>query len=379
MVSHAIGSVIGSSTSAEAREFTIPDDVSLFKIALRRQLKQDVEELNCELTHLFGAWVIQGDAIPVLDIGPVQFSLRAHWVQDSVAADILTADQASALFHYWENGGPTRSFTEDIDWININEIIEALGPCPWVCAVRVRGHAQARSRERALYAARIALAAISLAWNPASKSAKETGLIYDIGKRRIRNSVIFKNGSFAGSWSESVLRRGHFLSTGDANAFVTETGRRVKPVGAALNTFLSVNTTSQKRSLEEALCQALIWFGEACNEPLEFMAIVKFAAALDTLAKGKQLQGICKLVKQRCCVEDMNAPFLQDGTSAKQLVKQIYTTGRSRIVHGASPDLIYDLDKLRVRSELLATIVLRACIHWLDTYDGNDDVAAFAT
>jgi hypothetical protein len=119
--------------------------------------------------------------------------------------------------------------------------------------------------------------------------------------------------------------------------------------------------------------------GEACNDPLEFLAIVKFTAALDTLAKGKQLRGICELIRHRYPLADLDAPFLSDGTSAKQLVTQIYETGRSRIVHGTRSSLIDDLDQLRARAEMLATIVLKACIFWLDTYAGPDDVSAFTT
>jgi hypothetical protein len=74
--------------------------------------------------------------------------------------------------------------------------------------------------------------------------------------------------------------------------------------------------------LDEALCHSLIWFGEAYDEPLDFMAIVKFTAALDTLAKDRQVRGICDLIHRRYPVRNMDAPFLDDGTSAKQLVKQ---------------------------------------------------------
>jgi hypothetical protein len=122
-----------------------------------------------------------------------------------------------------------------------------------------------------------------------------------------------------------------------------------------------------------------MWFGEACNEPLDFAAIVKFVAALDTLAKGRQVDGICKLIQRRYPVKDMNAPFLNDGTSAKKLIQQIYDTGRSKIVHGTRSSLIDDLDQMRARAELLATIVLSACIFWLDTYSGPDDVSAFSS
>jgi hypothetical protein len=70
---------------------------------------------------------------------------------------------------------------------------------------------------------------------------------------------------------------------------------------------------------------------------------------------------------------------LTDGTSATRLVEEIYNTGRSQIVHGTRSSLVDDLEELRARAELLAALVLRASIHWLDTYAGIDDVNAFAT
>ena len=75
----------------------------------------------------------------------------------------------------------------------------------------------------------------------------------------------------------------------------------------------------------------------------------------------------------------MEAPFSPGGTSAKQLVEQIYSTGRSQIIHGTRPSLVDDLESLRERAEFLASLMLRASINWLDTYAGIDDVGAFAT
>jgi hypothetical protein len=379
LVARAIGSVISASASAGATELAIPADPDAFWIALRDQLAGDLKELNRELAHLFGAWVIQGDTIPSIDIGPVRFSLRAQWVRDAVAAGVLTESRASRLSYHWEHGGTVDpDAAEGIEGYTVKEIADAVGPCPWVCAVRVYGHTHTRSRQKALLAARITLAAISLAWDDPSHQAKETGLIYDIGPHRIRHTVMLGN-HFVGADHESLRRLGRFLTIGDATAFKANTSLRLETVGAALDTFLSTNPIGPKRLLEEALCHALIWFGEACNEPLEFMSIVKFVAALDTLAKGRQVRGICELVQRRYPVRDMEAPFLSDGTSARQLVEQIYETGRSRIVHGTRSSLIDDLEQLRARAELLATIVLRACTHWLDSYTGPDDVDAFAT
>jgi len=380
LVSNAIGAVIGASVAEGADKFAIPTDPATFWPSLREQLARDLADLNRELTHLFGGWVIQGATIPSIDIGPVRFSLRTRWLRDAGADKILTESQAARLSHHWAHGGKIDSDpAEGDDGHKVKAIADAVGPCPWVCAVRVFGHTHTRSREKALLAARIALAAISLTWDGPSRQAKETGLIYDIGPTHSRHAVMFSGDFFAGACHESVLRLGRFLTVGDANAFIAKTGTRLETVGAALETFLSTNPAGPKRLLEEALCQALIWFGEACNEPLEFMAIVKFAAALDTLAKGRQVFGLCELVARRFPVRDMDAPFLNDDTSARQLVEQIYEKGRSRIVHGTRPSLIDDLEQLHARAEMLATFVLRTCIQWLGTYSGPDDVGAFAT
>lgn len=380
LVSCAIGSIIGVSIPADVTEFPIPVDSDAFLVALRARLATDLLALNRELTHVFGAWVIQGDTIATIDIGPVHFALRARWVSDAVTAGVVTESHASRLLQHWQRGGTLDTGpTEGIDGYTPREIADAVGSCPWVCAVRVFGHTHTRSQQKALLAAHIALAAISLGWETPSQQAKETGLIYEIGPGRSRYTVTFSNDCIVEAGSYSVLRLGRFLTMGDATAFFSKTGRRLDTVGSALNTFLSTSPTGPKRLLEEALCQSLIWFGEACNEPLEFMAIVKFTAALDTLAKGGKVGGICKLIQRRYPKSDVNAPFLNDGTSVKQLVVQIYETGRSRIVHGTRSSLIDDLEQLRARAELLATIVLRACIFWLDTYTGADDVSAFAT
>lgn len=380
LLSSAIGSIIVASAPADATEFTIPSDSESFLVTLRERLAADLLVLNRELTHVFGAWVIQGNTIASIRIGPVQFSLRARWVSDAVAAGVLSESRAAHLLQHWQLGATIDSdLAEGIDRFGSRGIADAVGPCPWVCEVRVFGHTHTRSQQKALLAAQIALAAISLAWDTPSQQTKETGLIYEIGPERSRHTITFSKASVVETGSHSVLRLGRFLTIGDAPTYFSKSDRRLETVGAALGTFLSTNPTGPKRLLEEALCQSLIWFGEACNEPLEFMAIVKFAAALDTLAKGGKVGGICKLIQRRYPMRDKDAPFLTDGTTVKQLVVQIYETGRSRIVHGTRSSLIDDLEQLRTRAELLATIVLRACIGWLDTYSGPDDVSAFAT
>jgi hypothetical protein len=296
--------------------------------------------------------------------------MREQWLNAALGTGRLTTSQVDRLAHHWRHGGKIESNSADgLDQLTLSGIVDAVGPCPWICEVHVFGHTQGRSREKALLAARIALAAISLAWVKPSQQGKRngTGLFYDMGPAHSRHTIMFRDGSYAGASHESVLRLGRFLTMGDAPAFVARSERNLETVGVALETFLATNPSGRRPLLEEALCRSLIWFGEACNEPLDFMAIVKFGAALDTLAKGKKARGMCELIQRRYPLDDLDAPFLLDGTSARPLVEQIYDTGRSRIVHGTRSSLVEDLEELRARAEFLAATVLRASIHWLRT------------
>ncbi len=212
LLSSAIGSIIVASAPADATEFTIPSDSESFLVTLRERLAADLLVLNRELTHVFGAWVIQGNTIASIRIGPVQFSLRARWVSDAVAAGVLSESRAAHLLQHWQLGATINSdLAEGIDRFGSRGIADAVGPCPWVCEVRVFGHTHTRSQQKALLAAQIALAAISLAWDTPSQQTKETGLIYEIGPERSRHTITFSKASVVETGSHSVLRLGRFL------------------------------------------------------------------------------------------------------------------------------------------------------------------------
>lgn len=379
-VSRSIGTVLNEFRDPSTSQIQLPDAPDHLWKLVRAQFGTDLKEFNEELVHIFGGWIIQGAALPAIDVGPVRFSLRNQWLRDSIAAGTLTDLEGDRLSELWQVGGTEPLIPiESLEDLKLRSIFEAIGSCPWVCAVRVCGHSREWSLQKALIAARIAIAAISLAWHAPSQQAEQTGLLYDLGPNRMRHTVSLDRQRRFSAQHENVLRIGRFLNADDAAKFEMQSRDFLRVVGAVLDGFLSVDPHRPKRLMEDTISHSLIWFGEACNEPLKFMAVVKFAAALDTLAGGKGASGICKLVELRCAVADMDAPFLTDGTTAKQLVEDVYEGGRSRIVHGTRPRILEDVAELRVRAEFLATIVLSQCCRWWDTYTGDDDVGAFAT
>jgi Apea-like HEPN len=359
-----IGKLLFGDVKEDVLEFSIPSDIQLFKRNLREKIEIATNELNCSRTYLFGAWVIQGDAVSSIELGPVHFLLRERWIQEAVKAGLITEAQSARILKRWRekpakahNKKYTKSRSRE------NDIIDTIGPCPWACKITVVGHSDERSQEKAIIAARIALAAISLSWDRQTSTSRETGLLFDLGPYRTRTIVAYAGDQIVKSLRQSVLRLGWFLHATDGPAFTASSGKRLETVGRALNTFIAVEPHGKNQKLEAILCRALMWFGEACREPLDFLSIVKFAATLDTLAKGTHADGISDLIKKRFPIKDLDAPFLTDGTSAKHLVEQIYDTGRSRIVHGSRPSLVEDFDQLRARAEMLARFTLRACIH----------------
>jgi hypothetical protein len=377
LVSRAIGELLAANTDDATTKFDIPTDAITFKRDLRQCIENKFSQLRINRTHLFGAWVLQGEAIPSLVIGPVRFLLRDLWLEEVVKSGLVTQIRADRISSLWKEVNPERGKINDINDAWDDAVADSVGPCPWVCVVDVSGHSDERSREKAILAARIGLATIGLSWNRPSRETRQTGLLFDLGPHRSRATVAYRGDKFISANHESVLRLGRFLSASDASGFLSDTAAQFQTVGNALDTFLTVEATGPKAKLEATLCRALVWFHEACREPLDFLAIVKFAAALDTLAAGSYAKGICELVENRFPVKDMNAQFLTDGTSAKELVEQIYNTGRSRIVHGTRPSVFEDLNSLRSKAELLTTSVLRACVHWLRDYSGLDDVNAY--
>lgn len=375
-VGQAIGELLAQQADASKGTIGLPSDAGPFKQSLRTSIEQRLQHWDAPRTHLFGAWVFQDPRTPTVAVGPVLFKPIEVWLNEAEQSGLIDRNQTQRILQRL-NGCVTR---KDIARAIIeDEIADTIGPCPWVCTVTVKGHSAQRSHEKAILAAKMALVAIGLAWNEPSRSARDAGLLFELGPSRIRATMAYSGDKFVWSSHGSDSRLGRFLAEQDFAKFIKYSTPRLKTVGDAIGEFLALASAGPKSKLQSRLCHALMWYGEASRETLDFLAIVKFAAALDTLSNGGKAHGICDLVAKRLPVKDRDGKFLTDGTSLKSLVDRIYNAGRSRIVHGSRPSLVDDLGELRVHSEWLATITLRACIHWLEHYNGADEESAFRT
>lgn len=371
-VSRAIGDLLAETEAGNAYE--IPDDETEFGRALVDRVQANTAAARIDLSHVFGAWVVRAEGIDSIDVGPVRFEQRDLWLKRMVSCGLISEQEAARIIKMW-TGAVVRRFRDAFSAESERALVDAIGPCPWVCTIKLVAHSNERSREKALIAARIALAAISLAWRSPPRLVT-TGLIYESGPTRGRSSIAFGPTGPRALAHETLLREGRYVGRAGIADFEQFLAEYVPTVGRCIASFIAAMPLSEHPRMESAICRALIWFGEACNEPLDSVAIVKFGIALDSLANGRRFKGVCDLLQNRVGIDDLDAVFLTDGTSAKKLAQQVYDHGRSQIAHGARPGFFEDLAQLRFRSAFMARMALLSCISFMSDYSGSDTVDA---
>ena len=114
---------------------------------------------------------------------------------------------------------------------------------------------------------------------------------------------------------------------------------------------------------------SLWWFHEACRERSDLLAIAKFASSMDALAGGDRARGINKLITNLLGVRSKK-PWLTDGRSPHDIVKEIYEVLRNNIIHGSIKHFDRDWSASRGRSEFVARRCLVACLEWMERNPG---------
>jgi hypothetical protein len=126
--------------------------------------------------------------------------------------------------------------------------------------------------------------------------------------------------------------------------------------------------------LSDRWTNAVHWYGRACSDEADFVALVKFAIALDILSGGLEEPGIRELAARLLSIP-LGRQVLGDGTTLKQLVGRIYRY-RSEIAHGSILALDETLRAQRAQAETLAAAMLVTYVMELDKYaksGGTDD------
>ncbi len=371
-----IGRLLLADTAPGGVTFEVPEDAIAFKIKLKASLNEHLSGLRSGVTHIFGCWVVYHHTLLPICIGPVWFGHRETWLNERRADRTFDKATHERIGRHWQ--GRKLRKRKNRSWSSHYEqdILDTVGPCPWICSVSFGGHAPARSGEKAVLAARIALATIALCWVRPARAACDMGLLIDTGPSNFQTTLCYDAKGFVGSSHINLSRRGAIIFDEDLQTFHSDYHERFDTVGAALHLFLEVQPSGLMGDASARLCRSLTWFWEACNSPLDFMAITKFATSIDVLSEGQGEHAICDLLNR---VGDF-APedkFLKDGTTVKTLAREVYKEGRSKFVHGARPSLIEDLTSPRARAEMLASRALQSYIAWMRDYFSPNSETGF--
>lgn len=319
----------------------------------------------------FGCTLFGNLSIRAFSIGPVRFEPKLEWLDRKSRDGSVSSTTHRRVKQAW-SGKRLKKRKPSADSICEKDFLQVVDNCPFVCSVTTYGFAAAAGREKALTAARLAIAAIALLWTTPSSALEGMNLLYD---RRIHHQKVlaFIPGKigFAGS-SLSHMPHGPWLDNGEWEILFRKKKDHFRVVEEILDYVVEVAGNVTRPKTMNVLAQALLWFHEGCRERSTLLAIVKYSAALDALACGGKSGGIRRLVNARLGIQD-DQPVWQNGPTLKQAVDQIYGEGRSRTIHGTNEKLGHDWSETRNLAEQFARLCLLQCVDWAAEKSSLDD------
>ena len=316
---------------------------------------------NCE--YAVGTTLFSNSDVCPFTIGPVSFEPREAWLNRKVAEGDVTSIAERRVKKRWAGArvSPRKSNREQL---RENDIVAALGNCPYVCSVKLSSaFAPNAGLETALTAARLALTCVAVAFDMPSQALSGFRLHYDApihhqkALRFIPGRVVLAGSKLSGR------PHGPFIPAQEWQAELTRFAAVFSAAGEVLDNLVDPFRATPRASLLEALLQSLLWFDKGCREIGDLMAIVAFSASLDALAKGTKAGGILKVLEARLGVRAAD-PVNPQGPTFKSVVDTIYSEGRSRTIHGTNEKIGLDWADTRITAEQLARYALIACLEY---------------
>lgn len=322
-------------------------------------------------TFLFGCSLVDHHEIPAFIVGPVTIRRRHAWLDHALEQGRITPVTHRRLSARW-SGKKLRRRKASLESSNESSIIDTVGQAPFICSVETEGLFGNVAKEKALLAARLTLLGVGLMWASPRKALQDINLVYDGPPYRQTYAFFQERPELLGGsrWVNSL----HGLSLfGDSwTPLITKRQDWWLILEEAIRFILGEPSQSQRPKLMNCFSHALIWFHEACREPVPVIAIAKFMSCLDSLACGRKASGIMTLVSARMGVKS-DTPIREGGQSFKVVIENLYQQGRSRLLHGNSDKLGHDWENQRGLAEMLARLCLILCFHWAADHASSDD------
>jgi hypothetical protein len=333
---------------------------------LRNRIFSKLKEKQLPVIHYFPCWLFRDLQVTKFNIGCVEFMQLNDWLLKVEQVSINHQDWIIEVQEYWKGRRSIDSLEDKLSKI----IVSAVDGCFWIAAVHIENHEWKKSYERSRFAVRLALDALGLTMEPSQ--VKNIQLKAEANPPSAIKKLSQFDGYELGYPGVEHNPPGIYES---ANQWLETNSNFLKAAGRLIETIVSLESDRNTQKLDERWLNALYWYGEACREPTDFIALVKLGVSLDILTKGEK-RGICEFTCKLFGKKDSD-PITRDGTTLKQIVEDLYSEGRSQIGHGSKLGILEDYSFSRQRSSFFVRDVLREAIVRLSTYQGEDDLKAF--
>ena len=300
------------------------DNAQVVLRAVKETLSKD-QSRQISREHAFGCTLFSDKIIAPFTIGPVRFETRAVWLARKAEAGYISKVTARRIIRAWQGDRIAKRKVSG-ESLREDDILGAISSSPFVCSVVTTGFGDEAAREKALTAARLALAAIALLWQTPSKALSGFNLLFDRSVRRLKTlTFVPKNHVLSGSCL-SHMTNGPWLKPEEWEKLLKDRCDHFAIAAEILDYLISPTGKVSRPKLMNTLAQSLLWFHEGCRETVSLMGIVKFSASMDALALGGKSVGIRKLITARIGITD-EKPIRRDGPTMKAASIQSTGTG----------------------------------------------------
>jgi hypothetical protein len=346
--------------------------------AVVSELMKRVDKASQTFTHSFPAWTCGVEDAGEWALGPVTFMTWPQWLthvdfSDQAKASVFAEPEANArwkellLEAIKDRNAPA---PVGLAWV----LMGAVTSCPAVLRVEVGGLDKNLSRKLAEIVCKGALDAVSLLIGQRQAFVQLALQVERLPPTGI-DSIVETNGYL---WlpGMSLTDRIPSLKSARVRQFLQDFPSELQAMAHAINGLL--DSSHPHPLLASRWATALDWYAEGQRERGDAIALAKLGTSLDVLASGGKFAGILELVTNLLDVPK-DAAFTQGTkqTTLHAVVKQIYDSGRSQILHGNRHNRMEAFESDRNAAAFLARLALIKAALRLEGYTGADEAKAF--
>lgn len=341
---------------------------------LRERSRANIDALTRTFTHHLPAWTIGIEASGPFAIGPVTFLTREQWID---AVDFPESIRM-AWTPDWKASLRNRLLADKRDpprGLDLShDVHRAIHECPSILQITVNGNELELSRQRARFACRTALDSLALLMNRGDLHRQF--VLFDERLEPIRQSRLISTDGRLWPPGGSFHPRGWDMDPAMVSDIVANGRKLLHASGRAIEAVLDPSSHPAPK-LAQRWATALAWFADGCREKHDAVALAKIASSMDMLSCGGKYNGILDFIAHLTKTPTDRIIVESPPLTMAQVVKLVYDSGRSQILHGTQVDSVKDFSAERRYATTLARIALRECVQRWVKYTGPNHAKAF--